>query len=109
MTRTRPASCATGATTCPPEATSSSATSAPATTRRRAEAEKVLQQTFGRGRWRTDAEIASLLDGLEILDPGIVPASLWRPDETDNPWNSGGRRELTVWEHLIAAGLARKA
>ncbi|KUN33550.1 SAM-dependent methyltransferase [Streptomyces olivochromogenes] len=74
-----------------------------------AEAEKVLQQTFGRGRWRTDAEIASLLDGLEILDPGIVPASLWRPDESDNPWNSDEGRELTVWEHLIAAGLARKA
>ncbi|MGW3991154.1 SAM-dependent methyltransferase [Streptomyces sp. NPDC004830] len=69
------------------------------------QAEKVLQQTFGRGRWRTDAEIASLLDGLEILDPGIVPASLWRPDETDGPW---GGRELTVWEHLIAAGMARK-
>ncbi|MFB7599077.1 SAM-dependent methyltransferase [Streptomyces sp. NPDC056160] len=64
------------------------------------EAEKVLQQTFGRGRWRTDEEIASLLDGLEILDPGIVPASLWRPD---------GERDLTVWERLIAAGLARKA
>ncbi|MEU3853807.1 SAM-dependent methyltransferase [Streptomyces sp. NPDC029554] len=72
------------------------------------EAEKVLQQTFGRGRWRTDAEIASLLDGLEILDPGIVPAPLWRPDESDHRWNSGEQRELTVWEHLIAAGLARK-
>lgn len=73
------------------------------------EAEAVLQQTFGRGRWRTDAEIASLLDGLEILDPGIVPASLWRPDETDGAMDIGQRRELTVWEHLIAAGLARKA
>ncbi|MET9907019.1 SAM-dependent methyltransferase [Streptomyces sp. NPDC006476] len=73
------------------------------------EAEKVLQQTFGRGRWRTDEEIAALLDGLEILDPGIVPASLWRPDENDSPWNGDGQRELTVWEHLIAAGLARKA
>ncbi|MFG3721340.1 SAM-dependent methyltransferase [Streptomyces massasporeus] len=73
------------------------------------EAEKVLQQTFGRGRWRTDAEIASLLDGLEILDPGIVPASLWHPDESGNLWNSGERRELTVWEHLIAAGMARKS
>jgi O-methyltransferase involved in polyketide biosynthesis len=73
------------------------------------EAEAVLQQTFGRGRWRTEAEIASLLDGLEILDPGIVPASLWRPDETDSPRDIGQRRELTVWEHLIAAGLARKA
>ncbi|WP_142268450.1 SAM-dependent methyltransferase [Streptomyces sp. SLBN-115] len=74
-----------------------------------AQAEKVLQQTFGRGRWRTDVEIASLLDGLEILDPGIVPASLWRPDDTASPWDSGERRELTVWERLIAAGLALKA
>lgn len=74
-----------------------------------AEAEKVLQQTFGRGRWRTDEEIASLLDGLEILDPGVVAASLWRPTAVDNPWSDGGERELTVWEHLIAAGMARKA
>ncbi|MDF3301762.1 SAM-dependent methyltransferase [Streptomyces tropicalis] len=72
------------------------------------QAEGVLQQTFGRGRWRTDEEIASLLDGLEILDPGIVPASLWRPDAPDGPWGSGGERELDVWERLIAAGLARK-
>ncbi|WP_329343366.1 SAM-dependent methyltransferase [Streptomyces sp. NBC_00663] len=73
-----------------------------------AAAEAVLQQTFGRGRWRTDAEIAALLDGLEILDPGIVPASLWRPDDADGAMDIGQRRELTVWEHLIAAGLARK-
>ncbi|MFD0310187.1 SAM-dependent methyltransferase [Streptomyces sp. NPDC127119] len=73
------------------------------------EAEKVLQRTFGRGRWRTDAEIATLLDGLEILDPGIVPAPLWRPGRTENPWGSGEEREFTVWEQLIAAGLARKA
>ncbi|MGW2171622.1 SAM-dependent methyltransferase [Streptomyces sp. NPDC005047] len=64
------------------------------------EAEKVLQGTFGRGRWRTDDEIESLLDGLEILEPGIVPASLWR--------SGAAERELTVWERLIAAGMARK-
>ncbi|GGW53622.1 SAM-dependent methyltransferase [Streptomyces griseoloalbus] len=75
-----------------------------------AEAERVLQQTFGRGRWRTDDEIASLLDGLELLAPGIVPAPLWRPDTAPNPWNtSGAERELSVWERLIVAGLARKA
>lgn len=83
-----------------------------------AEAEKVLQSTFGRGRWRTDEEIESLLDGLEILEPGIVPASLWRSDVDGGPgngasgnggaWNAGGERELTVWERLIAAGMARK-
>nr|WP_167546302.1 SAM-dependent methyltransferase [Streptomyces zinciresistens] len=72
------------------------------------EAEKVLQQTFGRGRWRTDEEIEGLLDGLEILEPGIVPASLWRAEAPGNHWNSGSPRELTVWEHLITAGLARK-
>ncbi|GAA2887049.1 SAM-dependent methyltransferase [Streptomyces mexicanus] len=71
------------------------------------EAERVLQQTFGRGRWRTDKEIASLLDGLEILDPGIVPAPLWRPEGADSPLH-GGERDLTVWERLISAGLARK-
>ncbi|MGW5095559.1 SAM-dependent methyltransferase [Streptomyces nodosus] len=74
-----------------------------------AEAERVLQETFGRGRWRTDEEIASLLEGLEILDPGIVPAPLWRPETVDGPWSADGGRELTVWEHLIVAGLARKA
>ncbi|MEU3891324.1 SAM-dependent methyltransferase [Streptomyces sp. NPDC029041] len=73
-----------------------------------AEAERVLQETFGRGRWRTDEEIAALLHGLEILDPGIVPASLWHPVMADGPWNSSGERDLTVWEHLIAAVLARK-
>ncbi|MET7477496.1 SAM-dependent methyltransferase [Streptomyces sp. NPDC005648] len=72
------------------------------------EAEKVLQQTFGRGRWRTDEELAALLDGLEILDPGIVAAPLWQPDETDSVWGTGREHELTVWEHLIAAALARK-
>ncbi|MEU7101519.1 SAM-dependent methyltransferase [Streptomyces longwoodensis] len=76
-----------------------------------AEAETVLQQTFGRGRWRTDQEILALLDGLEILEPGVVPASLWHPDEVteaDGPWRGQAPRELTVWEHLIAATLARK-
>ncbi|CAM5642435.1 hypothetical protein STENM36S_02689 [Streptomyces tendae] len=70
------------------------------------EAEKVLQGTFGRGRWRTDAEIGALLDELEILDPGIVPASL-ACRAADNALG-GGERELTVWERLIAAGMARK-
>ncbi|MET8568940.1 SAM-dependent methyltransferase [Streptomyces sp. NPDC004783] len=73
-----------------------------------AEAEKVLQETFGRGRWRSDQEIAALLDGLEILEPGMVPAPRWRPDPVDDPLNGDAERELTVWERLIVAGLARK-
>ncbi|MFE0631259.1 SAM-dependent methyltransferase [Streptomyces sp. NPDC058864] len=74
-----------------------------------AESERILQQTFGRGRWRTDKEIEDLLDGLEMLEPGIVAASLWRPDPGDGVSRIGDtERELTVWERLIAAGLARK-
>lgn len=73
-----------------------------------AEAEQILQRTFGRGRWRTDAEIAALLEGLDLVEPGIVSAPLWRPDTVDSPWNNGDERELTVWESLIAAALARK-
>ncbi|MFD4405340.1 SAM-dependent methyltransferase [Nocardia sp. NPDC058499] len=76
-------------------------------------AEQKLQSTFGRGRWRTDDEIRQLFGALEVLEPGIVPAVLWRPDtadESDSPMRSIGtaEREPTVWDQLISAGLARK-
>ncbi|ADB32960.1 protein of unknown function DUF574 [Kribbella flavida DSM 17836] len=66
-----------------------------------AEIESVLQASFGRGRWRTDDEIRALFDGLELLEPGIVPAAEWRPAE---PLDD----ELTNWQRLIVAGLAVK-
>ncbi|OEU85148.1 SAM-dependent methyltransferase [Streptomyces abyssalis] len=73
------------------------------------EAEAVLQSTFGRGRWRTDEEIQALFDGLEILEPGIVPSPLWRPGTAVAPAGVGSaEHELTVWERLIVGGLARK-
>ena len=73
------------------------------------EAEAVLQATFGRGRWRTDEEIRALFDGLEILQPGIVPSSLWRPDTAGELRSiRSAEDELTVWERLIVGGLARK-
>lgn len=76
-------------------------------------AEQKLQSTFGRGRWRTDDEIRALYGDLEILEPGIVPAVLWRPDApdaNDTAVSTIGtpERELTVWDQLIVAGLARK-
>lgn len=74
-----------------------------------AEAERVLQSTFGRGRWRSDDEIRALFGGLEILEPGIVPTAVWRSDRADGGRDVGADgRELTVWEQLIVAGLARK-
>lgn len=100
-----------------------------------AEAERVLQQSLGRGRWRDDGEIRGLFDGLEILEPGVVPAALWRPSPETGDESADGsagtaidggvgtvdriggldriggaltERELSVWERLIVAGLAVK-
>jgi len=75
-----------------------------------AEAEAMLLDNFGRGRWRTDKEIHTLFDGLEILEPGIVPCVAWRPDAAEGvPHIGPAHHEPTVWERLIVAGLARKA
>jgi hypothetical protein len=30
---------------------------------------------------RTPEQIARCFDGLEVLEPGVVPCSLWRPEE----------------------------
>ncbi len=32
---------------------------------------------------RTGAEVAALFDGLEVVEPGVVPLSEWRPDSDD--------------------------
>ncbi|MFY4718383.1 SAM-dependent methyltransferase [Streptomyces sp. LaBMicrA B280] len=66
-------------------------------------AQAKLIDTFGRGRWRTDAELHALFGTLTLQPPGIVPAVRWRPDPSEEI------RTPTVWEQLIAAGLARKA
>jgi hypothetical protein len=29
---------------------------------------------------RTQAEVAAFFDGLELVDPGVVPILAWRPD-----------------------------
>ncbi|MFR9723645.1 SAM-dependent methyltransferase [Streptomyces sp. MS19] len=63
--------------------------------------EAILQQSLGRGRWRTDAEIEELFEGLTLLEPGIVPCALWRPEGEGVP-------ELSEWQRLIVAGLAVK-
>ncbi|MCM2578955.1 SAM-dependent methyltransferase [Streptomyces meridianus] len=74
-------------------------------------AENLLQSTFGRGRWRSDDEISALFGPMEILEPGIVPTVLWKPDAEPEGVSriAGGKSELTVWEELIVAGMASKA
>ncbi|MEN2423747.1 SAM-dependent methyltransferase [Streptomyces rimosus] len=53
------------------------------------------------GRVRTAAELASFLDGLEILEPGLVEVSTWKPDADIGP------RQLTQ-EWIEYGGVARK-
>lgn len=70
-----------------------------------------LQESFGRGRWRSDDEVRALFGDLELAEPGIVPAVQWRPDQLDPTGKhtiGSTDRELTVWEQLIVAGLAYK-
>ncbi len=68
---------------------------------RSAQVQEVVQQSIGRGRWRTDEEILALLpDGVTVLPPGLTPAAEWRPVEPPE--------ELTPWERLIGAVLAVK-
>ncbi|WP_433564722.1 SAM-dependent methyltransferase [Nocardia sp. CA-151230] len=73
-------------------------------------AEQKLQTTFGRGRWRTDEEILGLFGDLEILEPGLVPCSLWRPEPTAEGVARIGsdHHDLSIWEQLISAALSRK-
>ena len=48
---------------------------------------------------RSRAEVAGLLDGLELVEPGLVPVSQWRPD----PGPPAGDRPVPVY-----AAVARK-
>ena len=73
---------------------------------RRAEAhvaaEAALRAGVGRGQFRTMAEVAAFLDGLDLVDPGVVTVSEWRPDE-DTP----SVQDNPVLR-LAAVGIARK-
>jgi S-adenosyl methyltransferase len=42
--------------------------------------ESVMRQGLGRVRFRTRAQILELFGGLELVEPGLVPAQDWRPD-----------------------------
>lgn len=61
--------------------------------------EEKLRIGFKAVTFRTPDEIASLFDGLELLEPGLVSLGEWWPAPTASP---GGA------SHLILAGLARK-
>ena len=63
--------------------------------------EKILQQALGRGKIRSNEEIRSFFDGLELLEPGLVFNPEWRPDEpVEYPLDLSGK--------LMVCGVGRK-
>ncbi|MFD6454149.1 SAM-dependent methyltransferase [Nocardia sp. NPDC055165] len=72
------------------------------------EAESKLQSTFGRGRWRTDAEITALFGDLRVQDPGVVAAARWHQVNEDSAHIGAPDRDLSVWEELIVSAIAEK-
>ncbi|MFI5958128.1 SAM-dependent methyltransferase [Cryptosporangium sp. NPDC051539] len=35
--------------------------------------------------WRTTADVERFYDGMTLVEPGVVPVSEWRPEETERP------------------------
>jgi len=54
------------------------------------------------GRVRESADVATYFAGLELLDPGLVEVSTWRPDDTPG----AATQETTEW--IEFGGVARK-
>nr|MDT0661187.1 SAM-dependent methyltransferase [Micromonospora sp. DSM 115978] len=74
----------------------------PEASRKAREVEKLFNQTLGTGRWRSDEEILAYLDGLEVVEPGLVPVADWRPEPGAPP------SAQTDTYHTFVGALARK-
>ncbi|WP_042403950.1 SAM-dependent methyltransferase [Streptacidiphilus carbonis] len=46
------------------------------------ELEQAFQQMMGSGRMRSPKEIEGFFDGLELVEPGVVPVVSWHPEQT---------------------------
>jgi SAM-dependent methyltransferase len=62
---------------------------------------RVLRENLGRGQIRSREEIKRFFDGWELVEPGLVFLSEWRPDEPVT-------LPLDVGSLLMLAGVARK-
>jgi hypothetical protein len=63
--------------------------------------EKLFNETMGTGRWRFRDEIMACFGDWELIAPGLVPFSQWRPDSTTS-------RQQILTHHLFLCGVARK-
>ena len=73
-----------------------------------AASEKLFNEHFGTGRWRTREEILRIFGGLELLEPGLVPLPLWRPYPGITP-RLGTAGGIAPIHHALVGGVARKA
>jgi SAM-dependent methyltransferase len=63
--------------------------------------EEILLRALGRGQLRSTEQITAFFDGFELLEPGVVPLPLWRPDaRVEQPLDHSGL--------LMAGGMGRK-
>ncbi|MGV9666198.1 SAM-dependent methyltransferase [Nocardia niigatensis] len=69
-----------------------------------ATARKILE-AFGRGRFRTEAEIQSCFGTLTLDEDGLRPCAQWRPDPVED---GEPRPELNIWGELVVGGMAQK-
>jgi S-adenosyl methyltransferase len=65
------------------------------------EAERVFAENLGTGRFRGHDEILGYFGDFELVEPGLVAYSEWRPDQDDPPLPEAVR-------HLAVGGVARK-
>ncbi|MFC6879280.1 MULTISPECIES: SAM-dependent methyltransferase [Actinomadura] len=61
---------------------------------------ELAQRAMKKGTMRSAEEIAGLFGDLELLEPGLVTVTRWRPDETPVP--------PELLEVPLLGGLARK-
>ena len=67
-----------------------------------ADVQAAMQAGMERGQFRRKEEILSMFGGLELVEPGLVPVSQWRPDENATTADS------SPVMRLACAGVGRK-
>jgi hypothetical protein len=63
--------------------------------------EEIFKKSYGVGRWRGPEEILSFFGDWDLVPPGLVPTSEWRPDPSDDH-----TKYLT--HYFVLGGVARK-
>jgi hypothetical protein len=76
-------------------------------------AEKLFNDMLGTVRWRTRQEILAYFDGLELLDPGLVPLPEWHPGPDEYSYQGmnyyGDHAYPPITYYTFLGGVGRKA